>query len=181
MGQFPQAKTNERIKAFELFCEANAAGQRRSLRSIAQELGVHQVTVQGWATKDEWQTKLQRMLDQSANTTETLSQAIKRRVRSGMLDGLDELKRLAIGAKRDSDRIAATKALADIAMRMEAIAAGAGGGGKNEDLPQFQDDLAEEPSCPPATSEAILTSERGRSTETTSPPSSTEPTDKPVE
>lgn len=176
MGQFPQAKTDERKKAFEIYCTATAEGRRRSFRSIAQELGVHINTVINWKNDDEWEKRLGRILDQSATTTETLSQAIKRRVRSGLLDGLDELAKIATEGKKDADKIAAVRALGDIAMKLEAISSGAGGGGKTEDLPSFKDDLVQEPSCPPATSEATPTIERDRSTETTSPPSSTEPT-----
>jgi hypothetical protein len=147
-------KPAERIKAFELYITAAADGKRRSFRSIAMELGVHETTVKRWYDNDDWAEKTRRMLDTTANTEETVSQHIRRLIRHGLIDGLRELGRLTCEADKDQDKIAATVALANIAGKMDAISSGAGGEQKDKtrDI-QFKDDLpvpvsSQEPPCP---------------------------------
>ena len=171
-------KQAERLKAFELYVTAAADGKRRSFRSIAMELGGHETTITRWHHTDGWDTKVSRILDVSANTEETVSQHIKRLVRDGLTDGLRELGRLAVKAEKDQDRIQATKTLAEIASKIDAISTGAGGTDKSQarDL-TFKDDLpdkektwpVETPALEPVSASSIPEGEKTRVASESSP------------
>lgn len=142
----------DRIKAFELYLHASTGGKYRSLRSIASEIGVSAMTVSRWREVDKWDEKIKKVLVQTSDTAESTSQAIKRRVRSGLLDGLDELHKMAkdrdLSAK---DRIDAVKAISAIALKIDAVTAGAFGKDAAEAnvAHDFNDDL--ETTWPPTT------------------------------
>lgn len=133
----------DRIKAWELYLEATTGGKYRSLRSIASDLGVSAMTVGRWKEVDKWDEKLKKILAQTAGTAESTSNAIKRRVRRGLLDGLDELQALATDEKVSArDRIAAIKAISEIALKIDAVTAGAfGKEGAAQKPVDFNDDL----------------------------------------
>ena len=139
-NQFDPKKA-ERTKAFELYMSAAATGKRRSLRSIAQELGVALKTIQRWRDADDWDPKINKILTEAAGAAETHANAIRRRVRQGLLDGLDQLNKIAKTANRDADRIHAVRALADIASKVEAIVSGASGADSSTALSDFKDDV----------------------------------------
>lgn len=150
-----EPKEAERLKAFELFLQSSQKGTPRSLRSIAATLGVAANTVQRWRNVDGWDAKVNKVLSEAAATHETTQNAIKRRVRRGLLDGLTELQRLVTQASRDSDRINAVKAIAEIALKIEAVTAAAGSGQSAAvEQADFNDDLPEDqPEWPSAPSE----------------------------
>src|SRR4030095_14698419 len=85
----------DRLKAFELYLNASNGGKFRSLRSIASEVGVSSVTIARWKEVDHWDDKLNKALATTANTQESTSNAVKRKVRKGLLDGIDELHKMA--------------------------------------------------------------------------------------
>lgn len=139
----PQA---DRLKAFEMYLSASTAGKSRSLRSIGAELGVSSMTISRWREVDKWDEKISKVLSEAATGAETTSNALKRRVRQGLLDGLSQLQNIAMHGDHDRDKIAAVKALADIAIRIEAItaAATAGQGESDKKILEFDDNLPEE-------------------------------------
>lgn len=141
-----EAKDAERVAAFELYISANLEGKRRSVRSIAQELGISQQTIFRWKKEDDWDVKVNATLSKAAQSAETLSNEVKRRVRLGLLDGLDSLRKIAVSADRDADKVAAVVALAKISTMVEAITQGASGSGEvSQVLPDFKDDIEK---CP---------------------------------
>lgn len=135
----------DRVKAFELYMTAAANGKSMSLRAIASALGVSAMTIGRWREVDQWDQKVSKVLAEAATGAETTTNALKRRVRQGLLDGLSQLQSIALNASHDRDKIAAIKALADIAIRMEAITAAAvGPGGDSKQAIEFKDDLPED-------------------------------------
>ncbi len=133
----------DRLKAFELYLEASSGGKFRSLRSIASEIGVSSMTITRWRDVDKWDEKIKGVLVDSTKTAESNSQAIKRRVRRGLLDGLEELQSMAKDtALSAKDRIEAIKAISAIAVKVEAITAGAfGQDAQSAAVTAFNDDL----------------------------------------
>ena len=144
-------RPNEREKAFEIFLNAGKDGKVRSVRSVAQELGVHEATISRWRKIDGWDDKIQILIAQAAQAADTLTKAIKRRVRRGVLDGLDELAKIIKKSDKDADRIAAVKAMVEIGLKIDALAQAGSGMEASGTLPEFKDDLDElgkEPECP---------------------------------
>ena len=135
----------ERLKAFELFLESNVSGKNRSNRQIASTLGVSAMTIGRWREVDKWDEKVGKVLTESANASESTVNALKRRVRKGLLDGLNHLQNIATDVKTPArDRIAAVKALAEIAVKMDAVVAASGAGSAQANLPEFDDTLEDE-------------------------------------
>lgn len=134
----------DRIKAFEIYLAAGQGGKRVSYRAIGQKLGVHETTIRRWARVDQWGEKLNESLGETARTSEASGNLIKRRLRVGLLSGIQELEAILQGGERDSDRIAAVKALAEIAERMGAVSAGIDIGAKDDaGTVEFADDIPE--------------------------------------
>lgn len=144
----------ERAQAFDLFLAAEAAGKRRSLRSISQELGVHEQTVRRWMKTDAWQSKVDAALIESSKVTVARVNSLKQAVRDGLATGLNELHLiLKRPGSKAREKVEAVRALADIAVKLGAIAEatgdeGAAKGSRNFD---FKDDI-KEPEWLPATS-----------------------------
>ncbi len=134
----------DRLKAFELYLEAGENGRRVSYRSISQKMGVHEATIRRWARVDSWNEKLQKNLGQAAATAEASGSLIKRRLRVGLLSGIQELETIILNADKDADRIAAVKALAEIAERMDAVSHNIDASQKDEaGTVEFKDDIKE--------------------------------------
>lgn len=131
----------DRIKAFELYLSANLAGKPRSHRQIAAELGVSSMTIGRWSKVDEWDNKVNKILSEAATGAETNANALKRRVRQGLLDGLTQLQYIATKGDKDSDKINAIKALADIAIKLDAISAASAASPTQKAAVVFNDDL----------------------------------------
>lgn len=144
-------RDSEREKAFELFLNASKGGKIRSIRAIAQTVGVHEATITRWRKIDGWDDKIHHIITQAAQAADILTNAIKRRVRQGILSGLDELLKMVKKSEKDVDRIAAVRALVDIGLRLDAIAqAGTETGAASGSFPAFKDDLdvpGEQPEC----------------------------------
>jgi hypothetical protein len=135
----------ERLKAFELFLESNTSGKHRSNRQIASTLGVSAMTIGRWREVDKWDEKVGKVLTESANASESTVNALKRRVRKGLLDGLNHLQNIATDVKTPArDRIAAVKALAEIAVKMDAVVAASGAGSAQANVPEFDDTLEDD-------------------------------------
>ena len=141
----------ERVKAFELFLSTSLEGKPNSLRQIASAVGVSAMTIGRWKEVDEWDLKVSKMLSEAAAGADTTANALKRRVRQGLLDGLAQLQKIALQGDKDSDKIAAVRALADIAMRMDALTAVATAGQSKEQQVEFDDRLPGELDCPATT------------------------------
>ena len=133
----------DRLKAFEMYLEASSGGKYRSLRSIASEIGVSSMTITRWRDVDKWDERIKTVLVQTAGTAESTSQAIKRRVRRGLLDGLDQLQSMATDTSLSpKDRIDAIKAISAIALKIDAVTAGAFGKEATANtIVDFNDDL----------------------------------------
>lgn len=131
----------KRIRGFELYCTAGLEGKRRSIRSIAQELGVALSTAQYWHKQDDWDTKLQKILKETAHTAASVTEAIRARLRKGILDGIQEANQIIKNpSSKDRDRVLALRELTHIAIRLQALDLGAGGAAA--DIPtEFKDDL----------------------------------------
>lgn len=134
----------ERIKAFEMYLAAGEGGKRVSFRQISQQLGIHSTTVRRWARVDRWDEKLQDSLGETAKRAEASGNLIKRRLRVGLLSGIEELESIIQDGERDSDKIAAVKALSEIAERMGAVSAGIDIAAKDDaGTVEFKDDIPE--------------------------------------
>lgn len=134
----------DRLKAFEMYLEAGENGRRVSYRSISQKMGVHEATIRRWARVDGWHEKLQANLGKAADRAEASGNLIKRRLRIGLLSGIQELETILCNADKDSDRIMAVKALAEIAERMGAVSQGIDIAAKDDaGTIEFQDDIKE--------------------------------------
>jgi hypothetical protein len=130
----------KRIRAFELYCTAGLDGKRRSVRSISQELGVALSTAQYWHKHDDWDRKLQKVLKETASTAASVTEAIRARLRKGILDGLEKANDIIRDAKtKDRDKILALRELTNIAIRLQAL--DLGGNAQTEGTLEFQDDL----------------------------------------
>lgn len=129
----------KRIRAFELYCSAGLEGKRRSVRSIAQELGVALSTAQYWQKHDDWDAKLQKVLKETAHTAATVTEAIRARLRKGILDGLEEANKIIKGDATARDKVLALRELTHIAIRLQALDLGSGG--MAAEVTDFQDDL----------------------------------------
>ena len=144
MATLPTHPEADRLKAFELYLAAGENGRRVSYRSIAQKMGIHEATIRRWARVDNWNEKLQKNLGQAAQTAEASGNLIKRRLRVGLLSGIQELETILLNADKDSDRIAAVKALAEIAERMDAVSHNIDASQKDEaGTVEFKDDIKE--------------------------------------
>lgn len=125
---FEARAEGDRLKAWELYLQASTGGKYRSLRSIASDIGVSPMTIGRWKEVDGWDEKIKKILVQTAGSAESTSQAIKRRVRRGLLDGLDELQAIATDTNlQPKDRIEAIKAISAIALKIDAVTSGAFG------------------------------------------------------
>jgi transposase-like protein len=134
----------DRLKAFELYLAAGESGRRVSYRSISQKMGIHEATIRRWARVDGWNEKLQKNLGVAAETAEASGNLIKRRLRVGLLSGIQELETIILNADKDSDRIAAVKALAEIAERMDAVSHNIDASQKDHaGTVEFKDDIKE--------------------------------------
>lgn len=131
----------DRIKAFELYLSSSLSGKYTSMRAIASQLGISSMTVARWRDVDKWDERIKRELAASTTASETTSNALKRQVRSGLLEGLQELKRIALKSDRDFDRIKAIEALAKMAIQLDAITAAATSGMGAASRGEFTDDL----------------------------------------
>lgn len=134
----------KRIRAFELYCTAGAEGKKRSVRSIAQELGVALSTAQYWQKQDDWDAKLGKILKETAHTAASVTEAIRARLRKGILDGLEEANKIIKGSGREREKILALRELTHIAVRLQALDLGNPAG--IDAALDFKDDL--EPNAP---------------------------------
>lgn len=152
----------DRLKAWELYLEASTGGKYRSLRSIASDIGVSPMTIGRWKDVDQWDEKIKKILVQTAGTAESTSQAIKRRVRRGLLDGLDELQAMATDTNLSAkDRIDAIKAISAIALKIDAVTAGAfGKDAAPTGVQEFNDEL-ESTKWPPITEQPLPPDDNG--------------------
>jgi hypothetical protein len=131
----------KRLRAFELYCSAGLDGKRRSVRSISQELGVALSTAQYWHKNDGWDLKLQKVLQETAHTAASVTEAIRARLRRGILDGLEKANDIIKDAKtKDRDKILALRELTNIAIRLQAL--DLGGSAANDGSLEFTDDLS---------------------------------------
>lgn len=62
----PKARSPERDKAYQLWKES---GGTKSLRMIAEELGVPEKSVSGWKAKDQWEEKVERSTPKMERST----------------------------------------------------------------------------------------------------------------
>jgi len=125
-----------RVKAFEMWCATDpATGKRRSVRSIANELGVAGPTAMYWCKKDRWQQRLSDVLNATASDG-----GVRATLRFSLKDTIVELSRIVKNPKGYTamERISAAKALADLGSRFHVL---------DDELPgkqgvtQFEDEL----------------------------------------
>ena len=139
MSSTPETEA-KRLRAFELYCTAGLDGKRRSVRSISQELGVALSTAQYWHKTDDWDKKLQKLLKETSATAASVTEAIRARLRKGILEGLEKANDIIKDAKtKDRDKILALRELTNIAIRLQAL--DLGGVAASEGTLEFQDDL----------------------------------------
>jgi predicted transcriptional regulator len=148
--KFPgQDRTADRLRAYELYLNSTLSGDRRSIRSIAQELGVNVTQVSAWKTQDRWTPRIDEALETTTALAESTSQVIKRLVRRGLISGLREIEKIINADLTKNhkvtadDKIKALRALAEISIKLDAIAQGAGpgaSGGMHKPM-GFKDDL----------------------------------------
>lgn len=132
-----------RIQAFELFMSADEKGRRMTLRGISQRLGIHENTLRGWAKADEWKEKLRRHLEKAATWTQASNAELKTKMRLALNMGIDELHNIISSGEKDADRINAVKALAEIAIKADALSQQTNPGGSVGEAHDFKDDIAE--------------------------------------
>jgi predicted transcriptional regulator len=141
-------RTADRLRAYELYLNSTLTGDRRSLRAIAQELGVNVTQVSNWKTQDKWIARVDEALETTTALAESTSQVIKRLVRRGLISGLKEVEKIINADLKQNtkvtadDKIKALRALAEISIKLDAIAQGAGPGQGMKQAPiGFKDDL----------------------------------------
>jgi|SRR5882724_3990209 len=144
MADMTPKADSERLKAFEHYLEAGENGKRVSFRAIAQKMGIHEATIRRWARVDQWNEKLQRSLGYAATAADATANHIKRRLRGALLAGVIELETIALNGDKDSDRVSAVKALAEIAEKMDAVGTNLGAGaGDAAGTLEWSDDIIE--------------------------------------
>lgn len=141
MSQFQTKPENEakRLRAFELHLTASMDGKKRSIRSIAQELGVALSTVQYWRDQDGWERRVREALLTTARSADLAAAHAKMAIRDGLLKSLQAMHDvLDKGTARE--KVAAARAMAEIASRFQALDPSSLLAGKPEDI-EFEDDL----------------------------------------
>jgi len=103
-----------RLRGWELFLDAGPTGKRRSMRSIALELGVHPHTVEFWRKKDEWDAKLDEKLAARAEIVGAKAEAVTELLQSSLGHHVLALNKVIRMAQKDADKIKAIIAFVDI-------------------------------------------------------------------
>lgn len=136
---FKTAPDNEakRLRAYELYLSATSDGKKRSLRSIAQELGVSLSAVQYWRDTDGWERKIREAMLTAGQAADLASSQVKMALRKGLLEGIQQLHSI-IESGDDKQKIAAFRALVDTSVRLRAVDFGGG----DQPLPEWQDEVA---------------------------------------
>jgi hypothetical protein len=112
--QTPETQ-NRRARAYAVYATGQFAGVPRSLRSIAQEIGVALKTVQNWRDADRWENRVQVQLDERAATVGTATKDIERLLRDSLAQHIRTLNSLiAAPGTKTRDQIAAIKEFVDI-------------------------------------------------------------------
>jgi len=112
----PQTVETEsrRSRGFALYFTGNADGTRRSLRSIAQELGVVLHTVQYWRAADKWDERIRIHLAEKAKAALDDTTEIKVLMRDSLISHIRALNDVIVSSKRPSEKIRAIKEFVEI-------------------------------------------------------------------
>jgi hypothetical protein len=111
-----------RLRGYELYLTVDSEGRRRSLRSIAMELGVTLATVQYWRKRDRWDERVQQALRAQAASAQAGAKAIGALLRTTLHEHVETLASLARDPTlKPADRIRAVRELAEIAIKLKAI------------------------------------------------------------
>lgn len=111
-----------RVRAFELYCTIDAAGERPTIRAIAHSLGVTTTAVRYWRVKDDWD---QRLIDRNSEVARAITgvkQNLKALLRNGALEGVRSLIQIIRNKESAADdKIKAAQAVFKMARDADAI------------------------------------------------------------
>jgi hypothetical protein len=111
----------KRLKAYELYLSAGLDGKRRSLRSIAQELGLHLSTIQWYRDKDAWDTKLDAAMHAAGKAEELVQSSLKLKLRAAVFDGIEQLNKIVKDSENDQHRVLAFRELVSTALKTSSL------------------------------------------------------------
>lgn len=107
------AVEGRRVKAWHLYL-GDLDGKRRSMRSIALELGVSNRAVQYWREKDGWDAKLDEVLTKKADAEAKRAEEVTGLLQRSLSEHVLTLNKVIRGAKKDADKIKGIVAFVDI-------------------------------------------------------------------
>ena len=143
MGKYQKLKHQ---KAFEVYSETDAQGNRRSNNAIAQMIGVSASAIAYWKRRDNWDGKLIVNIDEEIKNADLTNRHIKRLLRESLFNHIKSLNRVIEYSKNDTDKVAAIKAFVHVAKELNCLDPDTGG--IEPALippPQFEDDLPHGP------------------------------------
>jgi hypothetical protein len=123
-GKPPQTPEQRalRLRAYELYLAVDQDGRRRSLRSIAMQVGVTLGTVQYWRKVDKWDDRVAKAMQAQTAAAGAGAKAIAALLRTSLYEHIGTLNHIARDMTlRPADRIKAVGELADIAIKLKAI------------------------------------------------------------
>jgi len=139
-------------KAFDLYAQGDANGQRLSNAALAQLVGVSASAIAYWKRRDDWSGKLLASIDQEladASAADLTNKNIRKLLRESLFNHIKALNTLIAFTKAPADKINAIKAFVHVAKELNCLDPEAGPG-TNEQPPRFEDDLPHEPAQPPS-------------------------------
>jgi transposase len=111
--QTPESESR-RQRAFDVYFRGGNDGSRRSLRSIAQELGVALRTVQNWRDRDRWDDKIRAHLDERARVKGDASREVTQLLQASLAEHVATLNDIIRSSKKPRERILAIKEFVEI-------------------------------------------------------------------
>jgi hypothetical protein len=112
-AQTPDTESR-RHRAFDIYLHGSNDGSRRSLRSIAQELGVALRTVQNWRDRDRWDDKVRALLDERTRVKGDANREVTLLLQSSLAEHIATLNDIIRSSKKPRERILAIKEFVDI-------------------------------------------------------------------
>jgi len=138
--QTPETESR-RARAYALYAASELSGIRRSLRSIAQELGVALKTVQNWRDVDRWSDKLSVQLDERARAVGDVTRGIENLMRTSLSEHINTLNTIIRSGKTDADRIRGIREFVEIYRKLGIPLPNADDVTVNDKPAEFEDDV----------------------------------------
>jgi hypothetical protein len=143
MAKFAMTKfqKHKHERAFELYCETDAQGKRRSNVILGGLVGVSASAIAYWKRRDQWDAKILATLDDEINEADLTNRSIKKLLRESLYNHIKSLNHLIAYCKNEGDKIAAIKAFVHIAKELECLTPDTGAATEPPPAPSFKDDI----------------------------------------